>query len=104
MLYAMLVLCSLFQRKLLPLELSIMTAKERENFYRICTMLLDHGKESLETLLNNDLINQNMTFEDFLRNNEHEIYHLCYNTKMCCQCSPGMNFSIFPNTRALYQY
>ncbi|CAG2208363.1 unnamed protein product [Mytilus edulis] len=32
------------------------------------------------------------TFEDFLNNNKHELYHLWQNNAPCCQCMPGYTF------------
>ncbi|CAG2207453.1 unnamed protein product [Mytilus edulis] len=60
--------------------------KERENFYRISTIIVDHGKESLTLLLDNELNSNNQTLEDFINLNQHEIYHLCFNRYTCCQC------------------
>lgn len=64
-----------------------MTKKKRENFYRISTVIVDHGKESLSAVLDSDLSNKNMTFEDFINTHQYDIYHLCCNTFRCCQCS-----------------
>ncbi|CAC5404550.1 unnamed protein product [Mytilus coruscus] len=35
---------------------------------------------------------QSMTFEDFLNNNKHELYHLWQYNAPCCQCPPGYTF------------
>lgn len=64
-----------------------MTQKERENFYRIATVIVDHGTESLSAVLDNDLSTTSITFEDFINIHYHEIYHLCYNRIPCCQCT-----------------
>ncbi|CAG2237092.1 unnamed protein product [Mytilus edulis] len=66
-----------------------MTQKERENFYRIATVIVDHGTESLSAVLDNDLSTTSITFEDFINIHHHEIYHLCYNRIPCCQCVGG---------------
>ncbi|CAG2207449.1 unnamed protein product [Mytilus edulis] len=65
------------------------TYKERENFYRVSTIIVDHGKESLALLLDNELNSNNQTLEDFINLNQHEIYHLCFNRYACCQCLNG---------------
>ncbi|XP_076095860.1 uncharacterized protein LOC143066910 isoform X3 [Mytilus galloprovincialis] len=63
--------------------------RKRENFYRICTAIVDHGKEALVMLLQKELKKRNESFEDFIKRNQHEIYHLCHNRVPCCQCSGG---------------
>ncbi|VDI58373.1 Hypothetical predicted protein [Mytilus galloprovincialis] len=68
-----------------------MAQKEREHFYRNSTVIVDHGKESLAAVLENDLANTKLSFEDFIYRHQHDIYHLCYNTHPCCQC-PGGRF------------
>ena len=68
------------------------TQREKENFYRISTVIVDHGKESLMLLLDNELKTSNQTLEDFINLNQHEIYHLCFNhvnRYACCQCKNG---------------
>ncbi|CAG2217829.1 unnamed protein product [Mytilus edulis] len=79
----------------------IMTQRERENFYRNSTVIVDHGKEILSAVLENDLSNTNLTFEDFINKHLHDIYHLCYNKIPCCQC-PGGRFVPAKQNRILY--
>ncbi|CAC5370499.1 unnamed protein product [Mytilus coruscus] len=78
-----------------------MAQKERENFYRNSTVIVDHGKESLSAVLDNDLSNTNMTFEDFINTHQHDIYHLCYNKFSCCQCH-GRRFVPANQSRIIY--
>lgn len=66
-----------------------MTHKERENFYRISTVIVEHGKEVLVLLLEDDLSKRNLTLIDFINTYQHVIYHLCYNKHSCCQCTGG---------------
>ncbi|XP_071146076.1 uncharacterized protein [Mytilus edulis] len=79
-----------------------MAQKERENFYRNATVIVDHGKESLSAVLENDLANTKLTFEDFINKHQHAIYHLCYNKSRCCQCPTG-RFVPANNNRILHQ-
>lgn len=65
-----------------------MTQKGRENFLRNAILIVDHAKDSVISLLDLDLRNKHLTFEQFLNQNQHEIYHLCYNSR-CCQCPRG---------------
>lgn len=76
-----------------------MANKERENFYRGSTLIVDNTKASFVDLLELHLSRSNLSFEDFIIQHQHQIYHLCYNTKKCCQCTPGY---ILPNNRILY--
>ncbi|XP_052065567.1 uncharacterized protein LOC127705289 [Mytilus californianus] len=74
-------------------------AKEQDNFLRYMIMIVDHSKEALQDLVKLDLKNKNLTFEEFLNKNQHEIYHLCYDSK-CCQCHnlpPRRKRIIFPS-------
>ncbi|XP_052064754.1 uncharacterized protein LOC127704660 [Mytilus californianus] len=78
------------------------TQRERENFYRISTIIVDHGKESLILLLDNELNTSNQTLEDFINLNQHEIYHLCFNRYTCCQCINGRLPLTTPPSRVLH--
>ncbi|CAG2227429.1 unnamed protein product [Mytilus edulis] len=60
-------------------------AKEQENFLRYAILIVDHTKEALQDLIELNLKNKHLTFEEFLNQNQHEIYHLCYDFR-CCQC------------------
>ncbi|XP_063425495.1 uncharacterized protein LOC134709259 [Mytilus trossulus] len=66
-----------------------MTQKQRENFYRTSTVIVEHGKEVLVLLLEDDLSKRNLTLIDFININQHAIFHLCYNKHSCCQCTGG---------------
>lgn len=76
-----------------------MANKERENFYRGSTLIVDNTNTSFVDLLELHLSRSNLSFEDFINQHQHQIYHLCYNTRKCCQCTPGY---IFPNNRILH--
>ncbi|VDI47785.1 Hypothetical predicted protein [Mytilus galloprovincialis] len=60
-------------------------AREQENFLRYAILIVDHTKEALQDLIELNLKNKHLTFEEFLNKNKHEIYHLCYDYR-CCQC------------------
>ncbi|CAG2216547.1 unnamed protein product [Mytilus edulis] len=60
-------------------------AKEQDNFLRYAILIVDHSKEALQDLIELNLRNKHLSFEEFLNQNQHEIYHLCYDLK-CCQC------------------
>ncbi|CAC5361438.1 unnamed protein product [Mytilus coruscus] len=65
-----------------------MAQQERENFYRFSTLMMDHTKKSFTDLLELQLIKKHLSFEEFLNQNQHDIYHLCYNRYRCrCKCS-----------------
>ncbi|XP_063429155.1 uncharacterized protein LOC134712004 [Mytilus trossulus] len=78
---------------------------DQENYYRFSSIIVDHGKEALVILLDNDLSNQNLSFENFLNKHQHEIYHLHYVDKKlrCCQCPSGFSSQAGPQ-RVLYAY
>lgn len=76
-----------------------MANKERENFYRGTTLIVDNTKTSFIDLLELHLSRSNISFEDFINQHQHQIYHLCYNTRKCCQCTSGY---ILPNNRILH--
>ncbi|XP_052106447.1 uncharacterized protein LOC127738984 [Mytilus californianus] len=79
-----------------------MTQKQRENFYRTSTVIVEHGKEVLVLLLEDDLLKRNLTLIDFINLNKHGIYHLCYNKNPCCQCTGGKLLWKSPPQRVLY--
>ncbi|XP_063415802.1 uncharacterized protein LOC134697454 [Mytilus trossulus] len=58
--------------------------KERENFYRHSTVVIDLGKEALMLLLKYELSKSGVKFLDFLADNRHNLYHCVYTT--CCRC------------------
>ena len=66
-----------------------MTQKERCNFYRFSTRIVDHTKEVFIDLIDLSLVHKHLSFEDFINVNQHEIYHFCYSTGRCCQCTSG---------------
>lgn len=73
--------------------------KERENFLRHAILVVDHIKDVLISLLELDLQNYSLSFEQFINKYQHEIFHLCYNTRRCCQCQPGYHL---PKYRVLH--
>ncbi|XP_052106448.1 uncharacterized protein LOC127738985 [Mytilus californianus] len=79
-----------------------MTQKQRENFYRTSTIIVEHGKEVLLLLLEDDLSKRNLTLIDFININQHAIYHLCYNKHSCCQCTGGAFARNTTSQRVLY--
>lgn len=76
-----------------------MASKERENFYRNATIIVDHAKDSLVDILELHLTIKKLSFEDFINLHQHDIYHLCFNKRRCCQCPQGYTF---PHIRVLY--
>lgn len=76
--------------------------QERENFLRNAILIVDHSKAALISLIELDIRNKHFSFEQFLNQSQHEIYHLCYNNGRCCRCVPGTspprrNRIIFPS-------
>lgn len=63
--------------------------QERENFLKNAILVVDHFKAALVSLIELDIRNKHLSFEQFLNQNQHEIYHLCYNNGRCCRCLPG---------------
>lgn len=76
-----------------------MAQQERENFYRFSTLMMDHTKKSFTDLLELHIMKKKLSFEEFLNQNQHDIYHICYNRNRCrCQCS---SIYILPYHRVL---
>lgn len=65
-----------------------MQQTERENFLKNAITIVDYTKEAFVCLVDCYLIDKNWTFEQFINNNQHAIYHLCY-TIRCCKCPHG---------------
>ncbi|CAC5366438.1 unnamed protein product [Mytilus coruscus] len=78
-----------------------MNLSPRDNFYRCMTLIVDNGNEAAWELLDFYLSNQGTTLKDFIENNQHEIYHLCYNYSRCCRCQYAIVNK--PKSRILYQ-
>lgn len=66
-----------------------MEKKERENFYRNSILIVDFTKCAFVELLELNLTGKHLSFEEFLNQNQHDLYHLCYNKARCCQCMRG---------------
>ncbi|XP_071177352.1 uncharacterized protein [Mytilus edulis] len=75
-----------------------MQQTERENFLKNAITIVDYTKEAFVCLVDRYIVDKNWTFEEFIDNNQHEIYHLCYNRYSCCKCPFGY---ILPNRRVL---
>lgn len=61
--------------------------KERDNFYRFNSLIVENGRQALVLLLDYYLTKiANIKLEEFLNNNLHEIFHLCYTSVSCCMC------------------
>ena len=58
--------------------------KERDNFYRFNSLIVDNSKDAFINILELHLSNKKQSFEQFINNNRHGIYHLCFN-KPCCK-------------------
>ncbi|XP_052076432.1 uncharacterized protein LOC127714418 isoform X2 [Mytilus californianus] len=59
----------------------------RKNFYRIATLIIDHGAESMRCLLDQFIQTKyRISFRDYVSNHQHEIYHH-FNNGICCLCS-----------------
>jgi hypothetical protein len=76
-----------------------MASKEREIFYKNSTLIVDHAKVSLVDVLELHLTINSLSFEDFINLHQHDIYHLCFNKKQCCQCAQGY---VSPHNRVLH--
>jgi hypothetical protein len=76
-----------------------MASKERENFNKSSTLIVDHAKDSLVDVLEIHLIINSLSFEDFINLHQHDIYHLCFYKRRCCQCPQGY---VLPNSRVLH--
>lgn len=64
--------------------------KNMENFIRMFMLLREVAVGVTRTFLK-DNIKPN-SFETFLQQNKHELYHLCYNRGRCCSCGLSPTF------------
>ena len=78
---------------------TVMASKERENFCRNSILIVDHAKDSLVDVLELHLTINSLSFKDFINIHQHDIYHLCFNKKQCCQC-PAQGY-VSPHNRVL---
>lgn len=63
--------------------------KERENFYRKLTLIVDNASDTFRDFLDFHLRCQGITLHDLIDKHQHEIYHLCFNKTACCRCLAG---------------
>ncbi|VDI14801.1 Hypothetical predicted protein [Mytilus galloprovincialis] len=75
-----------------------MANTERDNFFKGSILIVDNTKASFVDLLELHLSRNKISFEDFINQHQHQIYHLFSNKKTCCQCLPGFKL---PNNRVL---
>lgn len=62
-------------------------SKQKRNFYRICTLIIDHAADAMRCLLHHFIQKTyRIPFKDFVINHNHEIYHK-FNITSCCQCT-----------------
>lgn len=76
----------------LILSVKIMSQKERENFYRQTTRIVDHSRDTVVSLIELYVRRNHISFEVFINTNQHAIFHLCFNKKPCCQCVSRQDF------------
>ncbi|XP_076117631.1 uncharacterized protein LOC143085265 isoform X2 [Mytilus galloprovincialis] len=80
-----------------------MAQDERENFYRHSTLIVDDTNEVFLGLVDLHLTNESLSLIKFIENNQHAIYHLCYNNITCCSCLPQAKKPIgSPHSRILH--
>lgn len=65
-----------------------MASDERENYHKFCTLVVDIMKQSLVDLIELNLSLKKLSFEEFINQYQHDIFHLYY-TRECCQCDAG---------------
>ncbi|CAC5382292.1 unnamed protein product [Mytilus coruscus] len=58
----------------------------RNNFYRIATLIIDHGADVMRSLLDQFIQKKYISLKDFVSKNQHELYHQ-FTNDICCQCS-----------------
>ncbi|CAG2206514.1 unnamed protein product [Mytilus edulis] len=57
----------------------------RNNFYRIATLIIDHGADVMRSLLDQFIRKKYNSLKDFVSKNQHELYHQ-FKYDICCQC------------------
>lgn len=63
--------------------------KERENFHRKLTLIVDNASETFRDFFDFDLGCQGIRLQDFIDKHQHAIYHFCFNKTPCCACPVG---------------
>lgn len=53
----------------------------------MATGIVDYGTKSKQQLLDKHLKTLNLSFQSFLTNHQHLLYHLCFNKRRCCKCT-----------------
>lgn len=61
----------------------------KEKRERLLLLICGHATEALQSLMEYFLTNQNKTLQQFIDDNQHDIYHL-YRNDRCCMC-PAIN-------------
>ncbi|VDI15409.1 Hypothetical predicted protein [Mytilus galloprovincialis] len=74
--------------------------KDQDNYVRNLVVIANYGKEALACLLEYEVTSKHLSLEDFVNSNQHDIYHLCFNKKKCCQCVQGWKACV-PTNRVL---
>ena len=82
----------------LQVGMDIIAGKERENFCRNNILIVDHVTNSLVDVLKKHLAINTLSFENFIKLHQHDIYHLCFNKRQCCQSPPRC---VLPHNRVL---
>ncbi|VDH94014.1 Hypothetical predicted protein [Mytilus galloprovincialis] len=68
-----------------------MSGIEKENLLKLYMLLVGYTKQAIIGFFKLHLTKKGLNFEDFINLNQHDIYHLCYNTTKCCR--PTCNIS-----------
>lgn len=68
-----------------------MSGIEKENLLKLYMLLVGYTKQAIIGFFELHLTKKGLNFEDFINLNQHDIYHLCYNTTKCCR--PRCNIS-----------
>lgn len=62
----------------------------QENYFRICLLVLEVITPLLQKFLDKCISETNQTLQVFIHNNQHKIYHMCFNSD-CCKCVSQSN-------------
>lgn len=81
----------------------LMSEEERENFYRNSTLIVDHSNEVVAGLIDYYASKKGFTLYQFIQSIEHDIYHLCYNNRVCCKCPPSVKRPLLGHNNRILQ-